>query len=129
MINKIRKAIDGAANDLLGQVVRLLTFLRLVDAHDQGFSLTNAAVIVCVAKVAMHADPSITELAALMASLLAYQGKRMSRAKVQVTAERINQIEKAVGIANEAYSGLRALSDKVTHMDNRIKTREANGGR
>ena len=54
------------------RLVDLLAFLRVVDFHDRLVSVTNVAVIVCIAKVALTVDPSITELTALMAALLSY---------------------------------------------------------
>ena len=52
-----------------------LTFLSLV-GEDGALSITNIAVIVCVVKIAIAPTFSITEVGALMVSLLNYAHRR-----------------------------------------------------
>lgn len=55
--------------------MNVLKFLNLTD--DSGsLSITNVAVIVCVVKIAIAPQFSITEVGALMVSLLNYMHKR-----------------------------------------------------
>lgn len=55
--------------------LRILKFFNLLDSQDN-LSVTNIAVIVCVTKIAIAPQFSITEVGALMVTLLNYAHKR-----------------------------------------------------
>jgi len=55
---------------------RILSFLNLLD-NDGNLSISNIAVIVCVTKIAIAPHFSITEVGALLVSLLNYAHKRV----------------------------------------------------
>ena len=54
---------------------RILTFLNLLD-NGGNLSLTNIAVIICLVKLAMSAQLSSTDVAALLAAIANYCHKR-----------------------------------------------------
>lgn len=54
---------------------KVLTFLNLLDATGN-LSISNVAVCVCIAKLAMAHPFSLTEVGALLVSLLNYAHKR-----------------------------------------------------
>lgn len=55
--------------------MRVLKFLSLLD-NEGNLSISNIAVIVCVTKLAIAPHFSVTEVGALMVSLLNYAHKR-----------------------------------------------------
>ena len=59
---------------------RLLKFLNLTDRQGN-LSITNIAVIVCITKVAIAPTFTITEVGALMLSLINYAHKRVETNK------------------------------------------------
>jgi len=62
---------------------KLLGFLNLLDAEKR-LSLTNLALIACVAKVIVAQNPSFVELGGLLLSLTNYAHKRSSNSSPQV---------------------------------------------
>lgn len=56
---------------------RALTFFRLVDEHDGNISLTNVALIVTTVRFITAPAASITELAAVLATLTTYTAKKV----------------------------------------------------
>lgn len=55
---------------------RALEFLRLVDPHDGQLSLSNIAVWVVLAKVALIRDAGMVDVGALLVAMLNYAYKR-----------------------------------------------------
>jgi hypothetical protein len=58
------------------KLLKILIFLRIVDAHDSLLSLTNIAVIIALIKLGMAHSASMTDLGSLFSVLLAYSGKK-----------------------------------------------------
>jgi hypothetical protein len=54
---------------------RVLSFLNLIDSEGN-LSITNAAVIICVTKMAIMPTFSMTEVTALLVAMLNYAHKR-----------------------------------------------------
>lgn len=54
-------------------ISKLLIWLRLVDKHDVVLSLTHLGIWICLGKVALSPQPTIADLTALLALLLAKQ--------------------------------------------------------
>lgn len=63
--------------------LRVLQFFNLLD-NDKNLSISNVAVIVCVTKIAIAPEFSITEVGALLVSLLNYAHKRYVNDNVKV---------------------------------------------
>lgn len=108
-------------------LVSFLAFVRIVDAHDGGVSLTNCALIVCIVKLAILKTFDLPDLAALMGVLMSYAHKRSARAKVKDHSDRLGALEQAVqvvkDVADKASAGLQATSDRLAMVDNRTKGR------
>lgn len=64
-------------------LIRLLKFFRLVDEHDGNISLTNLALIVTTVRFVAAPAASITELAAVMATLTTYTAKKIINKKAE----------------------------------------------
>jgi hypothetical protein len=67
------------------KLTRILTFFRLVDEHDGNISLTNVALIVCTFRFITAPAASITELAAVLATLTNYTAKKVINSKAKET--------------------------------------------
>lgn len=57
-------------------VVRILVFFRVVDEHDNNLSITNIALLIALAKLAVTPTASLTDAGALIAGLSAYSYKK-----------------------------------------------------
>lgn len=122
------KRISDFSRALVSRCISLLAFVRVVDGHDGGVSLTNCALIVCIVKLAILKTFDLPDLAALMGVLMSYAHKRVSRAKIQDNGERLAAVEAAVAtaqsVADKASAGLQATADRLTMVDNRTKGRQ-----
>lgn len=63
------------------QLLTLLAWLRITDAHDRLVSLTSLAVWVVLIKLALVQNATVPDLAALLGCLGLYHAKRLSSAK------------------------------------------------
>lgn len=93
--------------------VKLGRFLRIVDESAITLSITNIAVYVVLVKIALAAEPSITEMGGLLITLAAYYGKKhINKDKVAITDENKAAIEelkvKVQNVADKA-SGVAAM--------------------
>ncbi len=64
-------------------MIRALRFLNLLDS-DGNLSITNVCVIVCVVKIVVAPQFSVTEVGALMVSLCNYAHKRSTNANADI---------------------------------------------
>jgi hypothetical protein len=60
-----------------------LIWLRLVDAHDRTLSITSLGVFVCLFKVAVASQVGFPDLAALLLTLLSYNGKKVMQRQAE----------------------------------------------
>jgi hypothetical protein len=105
-------------------LLRSLYAFKIFDEYDRAVSLTNIALMVCLFKLATMEAPDLEHLGILIAGLAAYQMKRASRSKVQVTEQRIAELEAATKRVPELEAELKRVSDRVVQVDNRVKGRE-----
>lgn len=89
-------------------MIRVLSFLKIVDAHDGLVSLTNVALIIALVKFALLRNVGLPDLSAFFLALLAYSVKRHSRAQTSTAIDTVN-------------TAVDKLSAKVTALDNRTK--------
>ena len=85
----------------MSKLIKLLTFLRLVDPHDGNVSLTNVGLMVAIGKLVV-APAGPIDLAVLLGTLLAYHAKRLVGVKVAGTAEAVTEAKDAAVAASRA---------------------------
>lgn len=90
---------------------RILTFLRVIDEHDDKISLTNLALIIVMYKIFKSTDTSITDLGGLMVALMGYNYKKF------INKDAINQASKIVNSVTLA-------ADKLTNSTEEDKSKE-----
>lgn len=108
---------------LRAPLLRLLTFLRVVDAHDGLVSLVNLALLVAVAKLALVRGAGIPDISALMLTLLAYAHKKHVNAKAQATEDETSKA--ATEVAQAAHDKVTALQGTVEAL---VGTYKLGGG-
>lgn len=126
--NSVNAGISGMLLRARRAFVELLTFLRVVDAHDRTVSLTSVTLMVAVAKLATMDKPDMEHLGILIAGLAAYELKRRAKVSSVVSEERIGALETATKAIGALEAGAKATAEKLAHVDNRVKAREAQGG-
>jgi hypothetical protein len=71
---------------------KFLTFIKIMDDHDESLSLTSIALWVVLVKLALVQSASIVDIGALLVSLASYQGKKMIPLKVQESSADIQAL-------------------------------------
>jgi hypothetical protein len=109
----------------MNPLLKLLSFLRVVDAHDGTVSWTTVALIVVVMKLALAPAAGFAEIGGLFLALLAHQGKKLihnarvdveEQALVNVTAKAEAMIANAATV--EDVEALKARVSKLSAMAN-----------
>jgi hypothetical protein len=102
---------------LKAPLLRLLTFLRLVDEHDRVVSLTSVCLWVVVGKLALTPSPTLPDIAALLLPLLASAHKRHLGGKLKQAGESVasavQAAETAAKGAEEVKGALSAVQDQL----------------
>lgn len=89
----------------------ILTFLRLVDAHDGNLSLTNLAVIITLAKLAIAPVTSFVDVGTLFIALASYSYKKVVNKDVQAQVETSNdELNSLKSKLDEVESKVSAIS-------------------
>lgn len=106
---------------------KTLRFFNLVD-RSCNLSITNIAVIVCVAKIAIAPTFSIAEVGALLISLVNYGHKRTESAKAEKADKEIAakviavQAATSVNEVDARVSEIKSAVEKVVEVQNKITT-------
>jgi hypothetical protein len=110
----------------MNRLLRFLSFLRVVDGHDQTLSLTSIGLIVVLVKIALVPQPSLVDLGALLGTLLLYAHKRMSSAKtVDVNAELVATKEALLAATTKTEAVEKQLAEmkpRLVAVENRTGT-------
>jgi hypothetical protein len=99
-----------------------LVFLRLVDGHM--LSLTNIGVIVVLVRIASSRQATVSDLAALLLTLLAYQHKKILGEKQKVGSEALQESLKTAlaasqGVA-EVQNTLSGMGEKIAALNETV---------
>jgi len=103
--------------------LKVCIFFRLVDAHDWVISLTDVGTWVVLVKIAISRQPSLPDLTALMAMLLARAHKKYigrdavaNNATTKAAAEKATQ---ALTMVGDLIAKHDKLTERVQAVDNR----------
>jgi hypothetical protein len=99
-------------------LLRLLTFLRLVDGHDGVVSLTSVALYVAIGKLATTPSLGMADIAALLLPLLASAHKRHLGARAKAAGE---QVAGAVEAAGQAVAGVQAVQEALSGVQAQLE--------
>ncbi len=106
-------------------LLRALVFLRLADAHDSPLSLTDIGTWIVLIKIAILRQPTLPDLAALLAMLLARAHKHYLGAGAVKNADALNgavdQAKQAMTMAGEFITKQKQIEDRLTIVDNRTR--------
>lgn len=103
-------------NNLLDKGKELLDFLNLLD-HKKRLSISNAAVVICVIKIALAPQVSLVDAGALLVALLNYSHKRLEAnktAKEIKALEQSNTLQKDVDNIIQELQEVKELHDTVS---------------
>lgn len=90
--------------------IKLGKFFRILDEYNNNLSLTNVAVIIVLVKLCMAPAVSITDIGALLISLLSYTGKKVLNNK------KPTELELPEAIASK----LKSMEDTITNLKSKI---------
>ncbi len=98
---------------MLKFLLRILTWLRLVDPHDGLVSLTSIALILALYKLATITDVSLTELTAFFVSMGFYAFKRSRPSKPVHVAPSLDMVK--------VHTDMTAAKDAMAATESKLR--------